>query len=168
MKVERALTAEPPSKQGGHLVNLLGERGEAEVGLDDAEAREELLGLLVLDGWSDNDIVTRDPVDGGGDAVLVASLEGVDNAEDLGGVAASRGRVREDGADGLLGVDEEDGADGEGDTLFVDVGGILVVNPAVVAVSKPFLYYFVPESTRRKSARLTCRRQGQPGAACRQ
>lgn len=66
----------------------LGEAGEAEVGLDDAEAGEELLGLLVGHGRSDNDVVTGDPVDGGGDAVLVTSLEGVDDAEDLGGVAA--------------------------------------------------------------------------------
>lgn len=77
----------------------------------------------------DNDIITGDPVDGGGDLVLVAGLEGVNDAEDLGGVAAGRGGVREDGADGLLGVDDEDGADGEGDALLVDVGGVLVVDP---------------------------------------
>lgn len=77
----------------------------------------------------DNDIVTRDPVDGGGDLVLVTSLERVDNTEDLGGVAAGRGRVGEDETDGLLGVDDEDGADGESNTLGVDVGGVLVVNP---------------------------------------
>lgn len=62
--------------------------------------------------------------------MLVAGLEGVDDAEDLGGVAASGGGVGEDGADGLLGVDEEDGADGEGNALGVDVGGVLVVDPA--------------------------------------
>jgi hypothetical protein len=61
--------------------------------------------------------------------VLVAGLEGVDDAQDFGGVAASGGRVGEDGADGLLGVDDEDGADGEGNALLVDVGGILVVDP---------------------------------------
>ena len=61
--------------------------------------------------------------------MLVASLERVDNAEDLGGVAAGAGGVREDGADGLLGVNDEDGADGESDALGVDVGGVLVVDP---------------------------------------
>ena len=76
-----------------------------------------------------DDVVSWDPVDGGGDAVLVAGLEGVDDAEDLGGVAAGRGRVREDEADRLLGVDDENGADGEGDALGVDVCGILVVKP---------------------------------------
>ena len=64
--------------------------------------------------------------------MLVASLERVDNAQDLGGVTASAGRVRENGADGLLGVDDEDGADGEGNALGVNVGGILVVNPSIV------------------------------------
>ncbi|KAI6755403.1 hypothetical protein HG531_004509 [Fusarium graminearum] len=79
------------------------------------------LGLLVLDGGVDNDVLTRDPVDRGGDAVLVTGLEGVDDAEDLGGVAAGGGRVGEDGADGLLGVDDEDGSDGEGNALLIDV-----------------------------------------------
>jgi hypothetical protein len=110
---------------------VLGQGGEAQVGLDDAEVGEKLLGLLVGDGGSDDDIVTGDPVDGGGDAVLVAGLEGVDDAQDLGGVAAGGGRVGEDGADLLVGVDEEDGADGEGNALLIDVGGVLVVDPVV-------------------------------------
>lgn len=108
---------------------LLGERSESEVGLDDAELGEEVLGLVVADGGVDNDIVTGDPVDGGGDLVLVTGLERVDDAEDLSGVAAGGGGVGEDGSDGLLGVDEEDGSDGEGNALGVDVGGILVVKP---------------------------------------
>ena len=77
----------------------------------------------------DDDIVAGHPVDGGGDLVLVAELEGVDDAQDLGTVAAGRGGVREDGADDLLGVDDVDGADREGDALGVDVGGVLVVDP---------------------------------------
>lgn len=108
---------------------LLGQGGEAEVRLDDAVLGEEHLGLLRLDAGVDNDVVTGDPVDGGGDAVLVAGLEGVDDAENLGGVAAGGGGVGEDGSDRLLGVDDEDGADGEGDALFVDVGGVLLVDP---------------------------------------
>lgn len=77
-------------------------------------------------------VLTRNPVDRSGDAVLVASLERVDNAQNLSGVAASGGGVGEDGADGLLGVNDEDGADGESDALGVNVGGILVVDPGVV------------------------------------
>lgn len=108
---------------------LLWERGESEVWLDDAEVWEEGLGLLVLDAGVDDNIVSWDPVDGGGDPVLVTGLEGVDNTEDLGGVAACGGGVGEDEADGFLGVDDEDGADGERNALGVDVGGILVVKP---------------------------------------
>ena len=100
---------------------LLRERGEAQVGLDDAEVGEELLGLLVLDRRVDNDVVARDPVDWGGDLVLVAGLQRVNDAQDLGAVTAGGGRVRQDSADGLLGVDDKDGADGEGDALGVDV-----------------------------------------------
>ena len=77
----------------------------------------------------DDNVITGNPVDGGGDLVLVAGLEGVNDAEDLGRVAAGGGGVAEDGADGLLGVDDEDGANGEGDALLVDVGGVLVVDP---------------------------------------
>lgn len=79
----------------------------------------------------DNDILTGDPVDGGGDAVLVTGLQGIDDAEDLGGVAAGGGGVGEDGADRLLGVDEVDRSDGEGNALLIDVGGILLVDPAI-------------------------------------
>jgi hypothetical protein len=55
--------------------------------------REQSLGLLILDAGVDDNIVTRNPVDGGGDTVLVANLKGVDDTEDLGGVAACGGRV---------------------------------------------------------------------------
>ena len=64
--------------------------------------------------------------------MLVTSLERVDNAQNLGGVTASAGRVGEDRANGLLGVNDEDGADGESDALGVNVGGILVINPGII------------------------------------
>ena len=64
--------------------------------------------------------------------MLVTSLERIDNAQDLGGVATSAGRVGEDSADGLLGVNDEDGADGESNALGVDVGSVLVVDPGQV------------------------------------
>ena len=110
---------------------LLRERGEAQVGLDDAEVGEELLGLVVLDAGGDDDVVAGDPVDRGGDLVLVAGLERVEDTEDLGGVAASRGRVGEDETDLLVRVDDEDRADGEGNALLVDIGGVLVVEPGM-------------------------------------
>lgn len=111
---------------------VLRKRGEPKVRLHDPELGEQLLGLLVVDAGVDDDVVAGDPVDGGGDAVLVARLEGVDDAEDLGGVAAGGGGVRKDGADLLGGVDDEDGADGEGNALGVDVRGVLVVKPGWV------------------------------------
>lgn len=77
----------------------------------------------------DDDIITRYPVNRGGNLVLVTGLKRVDNSQNLGRVAAGRCRVRKDGPDGFLGVDDEDGADGEGNTLLVNVGGVLVVDP---------------------------------------
>lgn len=62
--------------------------------------------------------------------MLVARLQRVDDAEHLGRVAARRGGVGQDEADGLLRVDDEDRADGEGNALGVDVGRVLVVQPA--------------------------------------
>ena len=108
---------------------LLWQRGESEVRLDDAELREQGLGFLILDARVNNNIISRNPVDRGGDAVLVAGLEGVDDAEDLGGVATGGGGVGQDEADGLLGVDDEDGADGERNALGIDIGGVLVIDP---------------------------------------
>lgn len=71
--------------------------------------------------------------------MLVTSLERVDNTQHLGGVAASRSWVGKDRADGLLGVDDEDGADGESNALRVDVGGILVVQHVVGKSNLPLL-----------------------------
>jgi len=80
-----------PLNSGRSLV--LWQRGISEVWLNDAELGEQGLGLLVLDAGVHNDIVTRDPVDRGGDAVLVTGLERVYDTENLGGVAASGGGV---------------------------------------------------------------------------
>lgn len=85
--------------------------------------------MLVVHTRVDNDIVARYPVDRGSDLVLVTRLERVDDAQNLGGITASRGGVGEDEADGLLGVDDEDRANGKGNALGVDVGGVLVVEP---------------------------------------
>jgi len=115
--------------QSTHSSRLLRRGSEAEVRLDGAEVGEETSGLLALDGGMNDNIITGDPVDGGGDLVLVTELERVDNTEDLGAVAAGGGRVGEDGADDLLGVNDEDGADGESNALLVNVGGVLVVDP---------------------------------------
>ena len=90
---------------------------------------EQFLGLGFLDRVGDNDVLAGDPVDGGGNLVLVAGLQRVDDAQDLGGVAAGAGGVREDGADLLLGVDEEDRPDGERESVVVNVGRVLVVDP---------------------------------------
>lgn len=76
-----------------------------EVGLHDAEVWEQGLGLLVLDRWVYNNVVTWDPVDRCSDPVLVAGLQGVEDTQDFSRVAASGGWVGEDEADRLLGVD---------------------------------------------------------------
>lgn len=150
--------------QPTHSSRLLRSRSEAEVRLDGAEVREETSGLLALDGGVNDNIITGDPVDGGGDLVLVTELEGVDNTEDLGAVAAGGGRVGEDGADDLLRVNDEDRTDGESNTLLVNVGGVLVVDPVEVTLR------LVLFSTEERAAvrKLTCHRGKQPCAPCRQ
>jgi len=71
--------------------------------------------------------------------VLVASLERVDDAKNFSSVAASGGRIREDGADSLLGVDDEDRSDRERDTFRVDIGGVLLVQHVVQQGNLPLL-----------------------------
>lgn len=68
---------------------------------------------------------------GSGHTVLVAGLQAVNDAQNLGRVAAGGGRVRKDHADLLVGVNDEHGADGKGNALGVDIGSILVVNHVV-------------------------------------
>lgn len=108
---------------------LFWQRCESQIWLNDSEVREERLCLLVLNTRSDDHIITRHPVDRCGNTVFITSLQGVDDAKDFGCVSAGRGWVGEDCADGFLGVDYEDGTDGESYALRVDVGGILVVKP---------------------------------------
>ena len=67
--------------------------------------------------------------------MLVTSLERVNDAQDLSGVAACAGGVGEDGADGLLRIDDEDAADCESDAFLVDVCGVLVVDPEFSLIS---------------------------------
>lgn len=71
--------------------------------------------------------------------MLVTGLQRVHHAQNLSGVAASRGRVREDEADGLLGVNDEHASDGERDSLLVDVRGILVVQHVIGVCDLPLL-----------------------------
>lgn len=78
-------------------------------------------------------------VDGRGDPVLVSGLQAVQDAQDLCGIAAGGGRVAEDEADGLLGVDDEDGADGESNALCVDVCRVEVINHAIEVGNLAFL-----------------------------
>ncbi len=75
--------------------------------------------------------------------MLVAGLQGVDDAEHLGRVAAGGGRVGEDGADLLVGVDDEDAADGKGNALLVDVGSVLVVDPVCAFVVSSWFFWAV-------------------------
>jgi len=106
---------------------ILWQRSESKIRLHNAELREQSLRLIVLDAGVDNNIITWDPVDRGSDTVLVTSLKRVDYPENLGGVTAGGSGVREDKANGLLGVDDENGTDGECNALGVDIGGVLVV-----------------------------------------
>lgn len=71
------------------------------------------------------------PVDGSDQVVLVGQLQRVDDTDEFGGETTGAGRVIDDGADDLLGINEEDGADGQGHALGVDIGGVLVVDHVV-------------------------------------
>lgn len=104
-------------------------RSKSEVGLDDLDTLgEELVGLFGRNAGVDDNIVTLLPVTGSGDTMLVTELKRVDNTKDLIKVTASGSGVAQDETDGLLGIDDEDGTDSEGDTLGINVGDILNSN----------------------------------------
>ena len=69
--------------------------------------------------------VSMKPASGGGFALTV------DNPQYFIKVATSGGRVRNSQTDNLFGVDYEHSSDGEGDTLGIAVGGVLVVQHVV-------------------------------------
>lgn len=74
-----------------------------------------------------NDLVTGRPALRRRDLLLVGELERVDAAQDLVELATGARRVLERQADRLLVVDDEDGTDGERETLLVEVGQVLLV-----------------------------------------
>lgn len=77
-----------------------------------------LLRIRRADARRDNDILALLPVNRRHDALLVARLQAVDDAQHLGGVPAGRRRVHHGQPDLLGRVDDEDGADGEGDAAL--------------------------------------------------
>lgn len=99
--------------------------------LDLTDLAKLLLSILSGDWRGNDDIVTGEPVDGAGNAVLVGGLEGINHTENLGGVTASGGGVGHDQTDLLGRVNNENGTDSESDALLVDVGSVLVVNHIV-------------------------------------
>ena len=127
---------------------LLRQRRRSQVWLDGFEVGEELLSQVVVDRRMDNDIVacrydlsacskanaaaavmipTWNPVYRRGNSVLISCLERVYHTEDFGRIASGRGRIRHDETNGLLGINDEDASDGEGNAFLIDICGILVV-----------------------------------------
>nr|POE53603.1 serine--trna ligase, mitochondrial [Quercus suber] len=103
----------------------------SQIRLDLADLAKLLPRVLRLHARRHDHVVPADPVDRRRHALAVAQLQAVDDAQDLGSVAAGRRRVHHGQADLARGVDDEDAADGEGDALVVDVGEVLRVDHVV-------------------------------------
>lgn len=108
-------------------VLIFSERRGKNVRLDDADVvlAKLLLSSLSGDGGRNDNIVTRKPVDGGGDALLVGGLESLDDTENFGGVTASGGRVCKSETDLLGRVNDEDGTDGKGEAYHITLESFL-------------------------------------------
>lgn len=78
-----------------------------------------------------DNIITLLPVTRSSDTVLITQLKRVNDTQDFIKVTTSRGRVRQDQTDGLLGVNDEHGANSEWNTLVVNVGGILMIQHVI-------------------------------------
>lgn len=92
---------------------------KAQVGLQLLDFTELGLGVLGAHAGRHNDVVTLDPVDGGGDALLVGDLEGTNTTKDLRSIATSGSRVDQKQPDLLSRVNDEDIADSHGSGTIV-------------------------------------------------
>jgi hypothetical protein len=107
-------------------------RSKSEVRLDDLDSLgEDLFSLLSRDAGVDNNIITLLPVTRSSDTVLITELKRVNDAKDFVKVATSRSGVGQDKTNGLLGVNDEDGTDSEGNSLLINVGDILIIDNTV-------------------------------------
>ena len=110
---------------------LLWQRREPQIRLDNLEMGIFLLRLLCLDAWMYDHIITGHPIDRGGDLVLISRLQRIHHTQHFGRIATGRGRVGENEANGLLGIDDKHASDGESNALLIDIGGVLVVQHVV-------------------------------------
>lgn len=98
----------------GHVIFLLvGLRSQAHPGTNFVDTfGEELLGIISGDGGKNHAVLTIGPVSGGSDLVVVRELERVDDTDDFIKVTTSAGRVGDSQAKLLVGINNEDGANG--------------------------------------------------------
>lgn len=86
--------------------------------------REELLDIVTLNRWVNDDLVTLLPVDWSSDSVLVTDLQRVDYTQNLLEVTSSGSWVLDLQSDDLLWVNDKDGSHCEWNSLCVDVGWV--------------------------------------------
>ena len=75
--------------------------------------------------------LTRNPINRRRNPLPIARLQTIHHPQHLRRIPARARRIAQYQTDGLFGIDDEDGADGEGDALLVDVGGVLVIEHVV-------------------------------------
>lgn len=71
--------------------------------------------------------------------MLVAGLERVNNPQNLSGISSSGSWVGHDETNGLLWVNDENRSDGEGNSLGIYIGGVLVVQHVIEIGNLPLL-----------------------------
>lgn len=111
--------------------DLFLELGVPQVRLDLSNFTKLLLRISGRDRRGNDHVVAHLPVDRGGDALLVARLQGVDHTQNLSGVAAGRSRVHHGQADFLARINDENRTNGESDALLANVVQVLLVNHVV-------------------------------------
>lgn len=62
--------------------------------------------------------------------MFITRLQRIYHSQHLGGISTGRRGIGHDQSDGLLWVDDEDGADGESYSLLIHIRRILVIQPA--------------------------------------
>jgi len=102
-----------------------------QVRLDFSHLAKPFLRVFGLHSRGHNDILSDLPVDGRCHTFPVSGLKTVNHAQNLGGVASRGSRIAHGKPDLFRWINDEHGSNGEGDSLFVDVVKILLVDHVI-------------------------------------
>lgn len=83
--------------------------------------------------------------------MLITRLQRIHYSKHLGGISPGRCGIGHDQSDSLLRVDDEDGADGESDSLLVHIRRVLMIDPASGPPKLPLAIFHRDSQVKKKT-----------------